>query len=89
MPAAVVREVQALRLLRHRHVVQLHDVAAHGSGLLLVFECMASDLGRLMTSTRPAALHEAHIKSYMLMLLQGIEYCHARAIVHRVSNGAE
>lgn len=83
MPAAVLREVQALRLLQHENVVRLHHVAPHGSGILLVFECMASDLGRVMTAAR-RGLAEAQIKTYMLMLLRGIAYCHQKSIVHRV-----
>ena len=33
-------------------------------------------------SDRP--LNEAQIKSYMLMLLKGVEFCHSNNIMHRV-----
>ena len=56
----------------------------HGTGFVLVFEYMLSDLSEVVrNSERP--LSEAQIKSYMLMLLKGVAFCHENNIMHRVS----
>ncbi len=77
--------MQALRLLRHPNVVELLEVAAHGSAVMMVFEYMPSDLSRMMQECS-YGLPQPDIKAYMRMLLQGLAYCHANFIVHRVGN---
>lgn len=63
-------------------VVKLIDVFPYGTGFVLVFEYMLSDLSEVLrNSTRP--LTEAQIKSYMLMLLKGVAFCHENSIMHR------
>ena len=64
-------------------VVKLREVFPHGSSLVLVFEYMLSDLSEVIrNSDRP--ITEAQIKSYMLMLLKGVAFCHENNIMHRV-----
>jgi len=66
-------------------VVKLRDVFPHGSSLVLEFEYMPSDLSEVIrNSDKP--LSEAQVKSYMLMLLKGIAFCHENNIMHRVRN---
>jgi cell cycle related kinase len=43
---------------------------------------MLSDLAEVLRNTTQP-LSEAHIKSYMLMLLQGVSYLHENSIMHR------
>lgn len=65
-------------------VVKLREVFPHGSSLVLVFEYMLSDLSEVVrNSERP--ITEAQVKSYMLMLLKGVAFCHENNIMHRVS----
>ena len=50
---------------------------------MLVFEYMLSDLSEVIRlAERP--LTEAQVKSYMLMLLKGVAFCHENNIMHRV-----
>ena len=64
-------------------VVKLREVFPHGSSLVLVFEYMLSDLSEVIrNSDRP--ITEAQVKSYMLMLLKGVAFCHENNIMHRV-----
>ena len=50
-------------------------VFPHGTGFVLVFDYMLSDLSEVVRDAeRP--LTEAQIKSYVLMLLKGVAYCH-------------
>ena len=64
--------------------MKLREVFPYGTGFVLVFEYMLSDLSEVVrNSDRP--LSEAQVKSYMLMLLKGIAFCHDNNIMHRVS----
>ena len=49
---------------------------------MLVFEFMMSDLAEVLRNY-DVPLTQAQIKSYMMMLLQGIKYCHSNSIMHR------
>ena len=54
----------------------------HGTGFLLAFEFMLSDLAEVVCHTqRP--LPQAQVKSYLQMLPKGVAFCHANNIVHR------
>ena len=66
-------------------VVKLREVFPHGTGFVLVFEYMLSDLSEVVRNA-DHPLVEAQIKSYMLMILKGIAFCHENNIVHRVGS---
>uniref|UniRef100_K7GAC2 Cyclin-dependent kinase 20 n=1 Tax=Pelodiscus sinensis TaxID=13735 RepID=K7GAC2_PELSI len=63
-------------------VVKLKAVFPHGAGFVLVFEYMLSDLAEVIRSAQQP-LSQAQVKGYMLMLLQGVAFCHANNIMHR------
>ena len=51
LPTATLREVQALREIGdHEHVVRLFDVFPSAVGIVLVFECLTSDLAEVLQS---------------------------------------
>ena len=82
VPNTALREIKALQQIEHQNVVKLYDVFPHGTGFVLVFEYMLSDLSEVLRNyDRP--LTESQIKRYMLMLLKGIAYCHEKSIMHR------
>ena len=64
--------------------MKLREVFPHGTGFVLVFEFMLSDLSEVIRKAEKP-LTEAQIKSYMLMLLKGVAFCHENNIMHRVS----
>ena len=66
-------------------VVKLREVFPHGTGFVLVFEYMPSDLSELIRLAEHP-LTEAQVKSYMLMLLKGVAFCHENNIMHRVGS---
>ncbi|KAI9360011.1 kinase-like domain-containing protein [Zopfochytrium polystomum] len=73
IPNTILREIKALQTIDHQNqVVKLREFFPSGAGFVLVFEYMLSDLAE-----------EAQVKAYMVMLLRGIAYCHANAIMHR------
>uniref|UniRef100_A0A8C5SWE7 Cyclin-dependent kinase 20 n=1 Tax=Laticauda laticaudata TaxID=8630 RepID=A0A8C5SWE7_LATLA len=83
IPNQALREIKALQEIEeNQHVVQLKDVFPHGTGFVLVFEYMLSDLSEVIRNSEQP-LSEAQVKGYMLMLLKGVAFCHANSIMHR------
>jgi cell cycle related kinase len=83
IPNSSLREIRALRELSHPNIVKLYDVFSHGISLVLCFECMQTDLQEIIRSSINPLPH-AVVKSFMLMIIQGIAYCHEQNIIHRV-----
>ncbi|XP_032819314.2 cyclin-dependent kinase 20 [Petromyzon marinus] len=83
IPNQALREIKALEEIEDNpYVVKLRDVFPHGTGFVLAFEFMLSDLAEVIRdSERP--LSQAHVKSYMSMLLKGVAFCHHNSIMHR------
>eukprot|EP00117_Sycon_ciliatum_P027861 scpid94839/ scgid22533/ Cyclin-dependent kinase 20; Cell cycle-related kinase; Cell division protein kinase 20 len=83
IPNIALREIKALREIgNHHNVVKLLNVFAYGSGFVLAFEYMLSDLSVVIRNTE-RRLTDAQIKSYMGMLLNGVMFCHSNHILHR------
>lgn len=77
-----LREIKLLQELHHENVIALLDVYGKDSSISLVFEIMETDLEQILHE-RKIWLSFAHIKSYTLMLLKGLEYLHNNWILHR------
>lgn len=70
-------------LLSCLQVVRLKEVFPHGTGFVLVFDFMLSDLSEVIRNTqRP--LTQSQVKGYMMMLLKGVAFLHHNNIMHRV-----
>ncbi|XP_039283423.1 cyclin-dependent kinase 20 isoform X2 [Nilaparvata lugens] len=82
IPNSVVREIKALQELDCKFVMKLLDFFPHGMGFILVFDFMPSGLWE-MIHDMDNKLEEGQIKSYMQMLLKGVEYLHNHSIMHR------
>ncbi|XP_022098738.1 cyclin-dependent kinase 20-like [Acanthaster planci] len=83
IPNTALREIKALQEIEENpYVVKLREVFPHGTGFVLVFEYMLSDLSEVVRNSQQP-LTEAQVKSYMMMLLKGIAYCHENSIMHR------
>ncbi|KAG8447322.1 hypothetical protein GDO86_014692 [Hymenochirus boettgeri] len=83
IPNQALREIKALREIEDNpHVVKLRDVFPHGTGFVLVFEYMLSDLSEVIRNTEQT-LTESQVKGYMIMLLKGVKFCHDNSIMHR------
>nr|XP_033942418.1 cyclin-dependent kinase 20-like [Pseudochaenichthys georgianus] len=88
IPNQALREIKALQEIEdNEHVVKLKDVFPHGTGFVLVFDFMLSDLSEVIrNSQRP--LTPAQVKGYMMMLLKGVAFLHHNNIMHRVRGGS-
>lgn len=83
IPNTVLREIKALQAIEeNENVVKLLDHFAQGTGFVLVFEYMLSDLSEVIRNS-DYRITEAQVKSYMKMLLHGVAFCHENSIMHR------
>ncbi|KAA0157178.1 hypothetical protein FNF29_00530 [Cafeteria roenbergensis] len=83
---STIRELQALRELRHPNVVELRDVVfLKPSSVGLVFEHAEADLGQVIYAA-PAhnrGLTRRQSLSLLYQLLAALSFCHARGFMHR------
>ncbi|XP_076443243.1 cyclin-dependent kinase 7-like [Babylonia areolata] len=77
-----LREIKLLQELSHPNIIGLLDVFGHKSNVSLVFDFMETDL-EIVIKDSNIVLTAAHIKSYMLQTIKGLEYLHAHWILHR------
>ncbi|KDP27188.1 hypothetical protein JCGZ_19887 [Jatropha curcas] len=80
----MAREIVILRRLDHPNIINLEGIITSrlSNSIYLVFEYMEHDLAGLSTSP-DIKFSESQVKCYMKQLLQGIEHCHLRGIMHR------
>ncbi|CAN0908704.1 Probable serine/threonine-protein kinase At1g09600 [Linum grandiflorum] len=85
----MAREIIILRRLDHQNVMKLEGIITSrmSGSLYLVFEYMDHDLSGLLSSAG-SQFTESQIKCYMKQLLQGLEHCHSRGIMHRDMKGS-
>ncbi|KAG5367700.1 Serine/threonine-protein kinase BUR1 [Yarrowia sp. C11] len=89
-PVTALREIRILKLLRHENVIPLVDLAVERGDqskkergcVYMVTPYMDHDLAGLL-GNQSVQLAPAHIKCYMLQLLEGIGYLHAKKFLHR------
>ncbi|AOW04495.1 YALI0D22935p [Yarrowia lipolytica CLIB122] len=89
-PVTALREIRILKLLRHENVIPLVDLAVERGDqskkergcVYMVTPYMDHDLAGLL-GNQSVQLSPAHIKCYMLQLLEGIGYLHAKKFLHR------
>jgi len=89
-PSTAVREISLLKeLSANPFIVRLLDVihqgqsgTGQGSKLYLVFEYLLMDLKKYMDTVK-GPIDPSLVRSYTYQICSGIEYCHARRIIHR------
>ncbi|KAH8381744.1 hypothetical protein KR093_011519 [Drosophila rubida] len=85
VPSTAIREISLLKKLRHKNVVQLHDVVISGNNLYMIFEYVNMDLKKLMDKKKdvftPQLIKvraippiEFNIKLHHLIILQSYMY---------------
>ncbi|CAH8491479.1 unnamed protein product [Heterobilharzia americana] len=81
-PCTAIREISLLRGLNHANIVKLHDVIYEMDSLTLVFEFGGKDLKnymRMYNNYLPMNL----VRLFTFQIFRGLEYCHAKQILHR------
>lgn len=82
IPSSSLREIAALKNLKHPNILAMSEVIHTGTSIYLVFEFVDQDLKKALDSS-PSGLSEKVAKSYLWQLLKGISFCHSRRILHR------
>lgn len=77
-----LREIKLLQELQHPNIIGLLDVFGHKSNISLIFDYMDTDL-EVIIRDQSIVLTPSHIKAYVVMTLQGLEYLHLHWVLHR------
>ncbi|KAJ2378049.1 kinase subunit of RNA polymerase II carboxy-terminal domain kinase I [Coemansia sp. RSA 2607] len=87
-PITAMREIRLLKQLRHPNITQVLDVVPESSNsIYVVMEYMDYDLSGLINHPQWSP-EPAHKKSLMHQLFEGLEFMHARGILHRDIKGS-
>ncbi|CAI9283034.1 unnamed protein product [Lactuca saligna] len=80
----MAREITILRKLDHPNIIKLQGIITSrlSRNIYFVFEYMEHDLSGLL-SCPDIKFSDSQIKCYMRQLLNGIEHCHSRGVLHR------
>ncbi|KAL3321131.1 cyclin-dependent kinase 5 [Cichlidogyrus casuarinus] len=82
IPSSAFREICLLKELNHCNIVRLYDVLLSESRLTLVFEHCDQDLKKYFDSCN-GEIDQATVKHFMFQLLNGLQYCHNKNVLHR------
>ncbi|CAE7688735.1 CDKD-1 [Symbiodinium sp. KB8] len=77
-----IKEIQALREMKHPNIIELIDVFPSDNMVLAVLEFCPSDVETLIND-RTILLNLSHVKSILRMLLLGVQECHKVGYMHR------
>ncbi|XP_028171089.1 serine/threonine-protein kinase STK11 isoform X1 [Ostrinia furnacalis] len=81
----VQREIQLLRILRHRNVIELVDVMYNDEKqkMYLVMEFCVGVLQDMLESSPGKKFPQRQAHDYFTQLLDGLEYLHGQGVVHK------
>jgi len=80
--ANLFREIAAHRCLKNRHIAELYDVKEDAQSVYMFMEYVAGvDLCSKVYELR--CLSEDQAKKIFLQVLEAVDYCHSKQIIHR------
>ena len=82
----ILREITLLRFMKNTYIVELLDIVYNKSEkdfdcIYLIFECLPSDLNKLIKSNIYLTLDD--IRKYIYHILCGLKYIHSCSVLHR------
>lgn len=78
----IKREISILKLVRHPHVVRLHEVLASRKKIFIILEFITG--GELFDKiVHYGKLSENDSRRYFQQLIDGVDYCHSKGVYHR------
>ena len=82
----VLREITLLRFMKNPFIVELLDIVYDKGNdnfdcIYLIFECLPSDLKKLIKSNNYLTLDD--VRKYIYHILCGLKYIHSCAVLHR------
>nr|KAJ3417732.1 hypothetical protein HK105_000863 [Polyrhizophydium stewartii] len=91
-PITTIREIEILRSLRHKNIVELQGMVSFSEKpddvtMYMVFEYMEHDIAGILQHGS-VTYEPAHIKCLAKQLFEGLAFLHANDIIHRDVKGA-
>ena len=80
---SAIREIKQLQVLKHPNIILFLGAFSSKSSLNLVLELIQTDL-EVLIKNKQIVFNSGDIKSWMLMLINGIKWCHENFVLHRV-----
>lgn len=78
----IKREISIMKLVRHPHVVRLHEVLASRTKIYIILEYITG--GELFDKiVHHGRLSELEARRYFQQLIDGVECCHNKGVYHR------
>lgn len=77
----IKREISVMKLVKHPHIVHLHEVMASKSKIYFVLEYVKG--GELFDKLLKGKLKEDSARKYFRQLISAISFCHSRGVYHR------
>ncbi|KAJ8442611.1 hypothetical protein Cgig2_026553 [Carnegiea gigantea] len=82
MVEQIKREISIMKLVRHPHVVRLHEVLASRTKIYIILEYITG--GELFDKiVHHSRLSELEARKYFQQLIDGVEFCHSNRVYHR------
>jgi len=80
----LLSEIETMKTLRHKNIVQLHDVIMIEHAILLVLDyCNSGDLYSYLRKQPNVCLNEAQVHNIAVQIASGMGHMHYYQIVHR------
>ncbi|KAI4376751.1 hypothetical protein MLD38_014476 [Melastoma candidum] len=81
MTEHVKREIAVMKMVKHPHIVELHEVMASKSKIYIAMELVRG--GELFAKVSRGRLREEVARMYFQQLISAIDFCHSRGVYHR------
>mmetsp|Transcript_42611 Transcript_42611/g.70586 ORF Transcript_42611/g.70586 Transcript_42611/m.70586 type:complete len:493 (-) Transcript_42611:501-1979(-) len=82
MGSQIKKEISIMKMIKHRHVVQLLEVLASRTKIFIVLELITG--GELFDKiVSEGRLGEDKARAYFRQLITGVKYCHEQGVAHR------
>lgn len=79
---SAIREIKALKGIRHKFILHLHEVFIYKNEIYLVLDYVTTNL-ELIIKNRTIIFMPSDIKAWLQMILKGLHACHRKFIMHR------
>ncbi|XP_044471922.1 CBL-interacting serine/threonine-protein kinase 6-like [Mangifera indica] len=81
MMEQVKREISVMKMVKHKNIVELHEVMASKSKIYFAMELVRG--GELFNKIAKGRLREDLARVYFQQLISAIDFCHSRGVYHR------
>ncbi|KAK2646760.1 hypothetical protein Ddye_021955 [Dipteronia dyeriana] len=81
MMEQIKREISVMKMVKHRNIVELHEVMASKSKIYFAMELVRG--GELFNKIAKGRLREDLARLYFQQLISAVDFCHSRGVYHR------